>query len=463
MFFPIFFIISVICFLLLKIPGVTIRLSDTNIYIQMAQHILQGKLLYKDIFLTNLPFFPYLSTMYWVLVGKDPLWFYRTAALEAVLTALLIYLITSGKNLPRSIPVMAAISYLFSFIVLATSDHQTGIFFASLMATLSYFLYQREKYILSGVTLALMVATKGYFLPIAAAFIFYDFWKRRRLNWKLVAAATLTLLIILLPTLLTAPSSFIANIFGYTIFRPSGLEKGPLFSFFFLHDWLLAGMLFFCLFNFKRSPLLGLIIAFGSAFLLIFQDIYLFYINLLVPFLCIALADAIPLFMKKVGRLNGILVATLILSLALILNLRTYFQQYREIQRVKHIERIVAVIQKEKPQVLFGTPELTPILSYLTDIPLMNDVIDTNANLFIRHIYSLDQFGKDIFKQKTMVVTLGADNTVHRRDGAQERIYDPITSSTFQQLPLEKKCKIVLSQPVYADGIVNRINIWKCY
>ena len=50
-YFPLFIITSI--FLLLKLTNLGIRMSDTNIYFYTAYELLQGKILYKDIFFTN--------------------------------------------------------------------------------------------------------------------------------------------------------------------------------------------------------------------------------------------------------------------------------------------------------------------------------------------------------------------------------------------------------------------------
>jgi hypothetical protein len=211
MIFPILFGLLIVAFLLLKLPLSQISLSDTNVYISMADHILHGKLLYKDMFLTNLPFFPYLSVLYLSLTRFHLAFFYSTVLVEAILTAILIYLSISIHKGPRSTPLIAAASYLFSMVVLATTDHQTGIFFASLMAMTAYYAYHKKKYSGAGIALGLMFVTKGYMLPVIIAFFAYDVYQRKHKSWNLIIPTVITVFVVLLPSLLFASSAIVSN------------------------------------------------------------------------------------------------------------------------------------------------------------------------------------------------------------------------------------------------------------
>ena len=66
---PLIFLI--LFFLIIKIASNGIRLSDTNIYFNIAYQISQGKILYKDIFFSNFPFFSYASSFYYFLSSRS--------------------------------------------------------------------------------------------------------------------------------------------------------------------------------------------------------------------------------------------------------------------------------------------------------------------------------------------------------------------------------------------------------
>src|SRR3989344_4404192 len=88
----------ILLFLTLKLANNDIRLSDTNIYFNIAYQILNGKLLYGDIFFLNFPIFPYVSFLYYIISGKNIEYFYLTSTIEVTIITVLIYAITFNKT-----------------------------------------------------------------------------------------------------------------------------------------------------------------------------------------------------------------------------------------------------------------------------------------------------------------------------------------------------------------------------
>ena len=83
-------------FLKIKLAYTAINFfTDTEIYFYTAYKLIHGQMLYKDIFFTNLPLFPYISAIYLFLTGGNIYGFYFTSSIEAVLVAVFIYKIVS--------------------------------------------------------------------------------------------------------------------------------------------------------------------------------------------------------------------------------------------------------------------------------------------------------------------------------------------------------------------------------
>lgn len=165
------FVILASLFLLLKVTNLGIRLSDTNIYFYTGYALLQGKVLYRDIFFTNFPLLPYASSLYYLLTFKQLSLFYFTAAIEAAITGFLLYQIVLKQTKQQLLATLSAAMYLFSFLLLATSEHQTGVFLASVFAVTSYYFFTEKRFLLTGIFIALALLTKAYFLPIFATYI----------------------------------------------------------------------------------------------------------------------------------------------------------------------------------------------------------------------------------------------------------------------------------------------------
>ncbi|KKQ42986.1 MAG: hypothetical protein US59_C0001G0028, partial [Candidatus Levybacteria bacterium GW2011_GWB1_37_8] len=149
-----FFIAIILPFVLLKITNLGIRLSDTNIYFNVAFRILQGQLPYKDFFFANFPIFAYISSFYYFLAFGNINLFYLTSIIETIIVTFFIYIISYAKTKNYLISITSSLLYIYSFIILSTSDHQTGVSTASLFAILAFYFFNKEKSFISGLFIA---------------------------------------------------------------------------------------------------------------------------------------------------------------------------------------------------------------------------------------------------------------------------------------------------------------------
>ena len=125
-------LMSIIFFLLIKFAHLSVRLSDANIYFYHGYKLLTPQLLYKDALFFNLPLFAYVSSIYYLITSGDILMFYATALLEVAIITFLTFFIVYTKTKSYTISVISSLLYMFSSVVLVTSDHQTGVFTASI-------------------------------------------------------------------------------------------------------------------------------------------------------------------------------------------------------------------------------------------------------------------------------------------------------------------------------------------
>ena len=450
---PIFILIFV--FFIFKLTNLGIRLSDTNIYFYTGYQILQGKILYKDIFFTNFPLLPYLSSLYYLLTAGNLKLFFLTATIEVSVIAFLIYFMVYKKHKDAFLALTSSALYLFSFIILSTSDHQTGVFFASIVSVLSYYFYINKRYVLTGVFIALALLTKVYFIPILLAYLAIFIWEKKikNLQWFLIGGVIASLLI-LLPTLIFAFPDFIKDVFEYSLTRSQGIEKSSIVWFFITHDFPLFALLIFSLVTINKNKFLGLLSIFGIFFFLIYQDIYYLYLNFLIPFLCLSL----PEFYKSIQQnfsLQKAIIPTILIPF-LIYNFVVYNSQFRNLQKLNNYSEIVSAVKKENPDVLYGVNDITPVLSYSTGIPLMNNIIDTNPNIYRKRILDSKKLTTEAIKQKAVIVTHGVD---YPEAGAKEEVVNEI----FDKLLVKKSCKLVKSFPVQTEGVENRLNLLRCY
>jgi hypothetical protein len=447
------FLLLASLFFLLKITNLGIWLSDSNIYFYTGYELLHGKLLYRDIFFTNFPIVPYVSAFYYLLtMGNVPL-FYFTASIEVLCVGFLIYHIILRQTKDILIATLSTSLYLFSFLILATSDHQTGVFLASFFAVLSYLFYLNKRYVLIGIFLGLTLLTKAYFLPIIIAYFFLLLLKNREHFVSFFLGFLITILSLLLPFIILAPHELYRDIIAYSLTRSQGISKINIAWFFTKHDSIFLILILWNLLTFKKHLFFGLCCLFGLAFFIFYKDIYYLYLNFLVPFLCLSF----PVFYSWIRMTfspQKYFTASILL-IFLLINLFIYITSYRTLQKIPEISKIVSVIQKQKPAFLYGTNDLTPLLSYLTHTPLLENIIDTNENIFRKGFLSQTTLTRKAIDEHALLIAHGASYP-------EFHIADDLMGGIFDRNLAQKHCKFIQSFPIQTEGVENRITLFFC-
>jgi hypothetical protein len=448
-------LLLILFFLAIKISNNGIRLSDTNIYFNIAYQISQGKILYRDIFFSNFPFFSYISSLYYLIGFKNIDFFYFTSSIEVSIITFFIYKITYQKNKNFIISITSSVLYTLSFIVLSTSDHQTGVFTASLFAVLSYYFFQKRKMLLSGILIAVSIFTKAYFIPILIAFFIDIAIKKEWRNFlKFGASFAIAGLLILSPYLIQAPQQLISNIFGFSLTRPAGLLKINILWFYITKDFLLFIILMFNILNIRKNVLFGLISIFSIMFFLGYQDVYYLYLNFLTPFLCLSFYE-IYSFLTNKFNLQKLVIPTIVL-IFILSNLLIYMSSYRNLGRIKDFNKIISIIISEKPNFLYGTIDISTALLALTNIPPLENITNTHEYFFTRNIYNKKFLTDKAIKSRTIIISHGANYPEYN-------IRQDILDNIFVKEAVYINCINILSVPVQSEGDTNRINLFKCY
>lgn len=440
-------------FLLIKLQGFGIRLSDSNVYFYTGYQLLEGKLLYKDIFFTNFPLLPYISAFYYLIFLGNLKLYMLTPTLEVVATACVLYYLTISHKKSQLMASMVSGSYLFSFIVLATSDHQSGVFLASLFAVLSYMFLLKKRFILSGVFLGLMLMVKAYFLPILLAFLVPVFLYQRKHFLIYFLSIGLTVFLILLPSVLFAREEVFSNIVSYSLTRSQGISKIAILQFFAIHDILLIVLFSYSLFRFTKNIFASLVSVFGIIFIVLYQDIYYLYLNFLVPFLVLSLSDFAHSLTKRYG-INTYILPTILIVIALI-NTGIYLTSYQTLQKVHNINSLVSQLKNHPSTVIYGVNNIAPALAYLTEKQMLNGVVDTNENIFRKGYLSSQKLTKEAVSQNAILVAQGAYYP-------QFNINQPITSEIFDMEQVARHCEQIGSFPITTEGIQNRLTFFEC-
>lgn len=447
-------VVLCLIFFFIKISGLSIRMSDSNIYFYNGYQILHGQLLYRDIFFTNFPILPYISALYFLLVGGNLKLFYLTPIIETLITTGCIYFFLLHKTKQIVIATTSTAMYLFSFLILSTSDHQTGVFLASLFSVISYLAFDRKHYWLTGIFSALLILTKAYFIPLVLTYgAFLLIKKEYRSLGGFITGGIITGIIILLPFLLFARTEFIKDVFVYSLTRGEGIDKLGLIQFFILHDFLFVSLLIANLVLIRKNLLFGLFSIFSLLFIFLYQDIYYLYLNFMAPILTISLYEVWKGVVPKL-KIQKMVIPTII-SVFLLINLFVYLSHYASLQKYTNIDLLVSEIKEEKPQYLYGPNDLTPALSYLSGIPMLDNITDTNTNLYRKRFLNAHTLTEQALEKKTIIVGHGA---MYPQYGINQIMFDEV----FDQ-KLIKTCKTIAATSVVAEGGINAVALQKCY
>jgi hypothetical protein len=451
----IFPFLLIVLFLTIKISSNGIRLSDTNTYFNIAYQMSHGEILYKEIFFSNFPLFSYVSFFYYLITFNNIDLFYFTSIIEVAITTFLIYLITIKKTKDYLVSAISSALYALSFMVLSTSDHQTGVFTASLFGVLGYYFLQGKKYLTSGIFIALTMLTKAYFLPIFLSFFFYVAIRGGFKNLiRFLLGLTIASLAVLTPSLIQAPKEFFSDIFGFSLTRPVGIPKMNILWFFVTKDFFFLFLLLFNLANFKKNVFFGLVTIFSILFFFGYQDVYYLYLNFLAPFLSLSFYEFYFFSTVKFNLQN--LVIPTIISIIIVFNLSTYISGYRNLGKISNFDSIIKTIKNENPKYLYGNINLTPALISILNIPALENVNGAHEYFFQRGIYDKRKLTDKAVNTKTIIIAQGAD---YPQYGIKQEIMDNI----FINETIYKNCKNILSVPTFAEGEANRINLFKCY
>lgn len=447
---------AALVFFIIKLSSFGVHLSDTNVYFYTAYQMLQGKTLYKDIFFTDFPLFPYISSLYFFIVNGNIQAFYLTSVIETIIGSFLIFYFSFSKTKSYLIATLSQIIYLFSFIILSTTDHQTGVFIGSVFLIASFIFFDKKRFVWAGIFIALALLIKAYFLAILVSYILFLLFKKKYKDaLTFILAGVLTGFVVLLPSLLFSFQGLFHDVFLYSLTRGQGVAKMGVGQFFIMHDPLLFIILLWNLFNFRKNLLLSFISLFSMLFFFIYQDIYYLYLNFFIPILVLSFPDIYSSVQTKL-HMQKMVLPTLIIILCL-LNLGFYFSGYNTLGRVTNLDAMVNAIKNNHPQTLYGVSDITPALAYLSHTPLVDNTIDTNANIFRKGVFDKEKLTRDALAKKTIIVTEGA---YYPSFGVQEFILD--TDSVDKKMILEK-CNLLQAFTVKAEGVTNRINLFKCY
>ena len=173
----------------------------------------------------------------------------------------------------------------------------------------------------------------------------------------------------------------------------------------------------------------------------------------MIPFLCLSLPSLLHYLKQKIALQNAL--ASILIVVFILINLFVYLRSYATLQKLDYIEEIVALVKKENPSVIYGTNDVAPALAYLTTTPLLENIIDTNPNIYRKGYLHATGMTKKAIEQNALFVG-------HGMHYPEANIRQDITDEIFDPRQLSSSCHIKGLYPVRMEGAQNRIVLFRC-
>ncbi|MBU4482431.1 glycosyltransferase family 39 protein, partial [Patescibacteria group bacterium] len=343
----------ILIFLAIKIPQIDFRYGDENIYFQMGNLIAQGQLPYQDFFLASPPLQVLLIALVIFLFGFNIYLLKLIPLLCLIGSAIFIYKILACEK-EKLAGLFASFLYLFSFLVLTTSDYFSGVHLTVFLCIFSIYLLLKNQPVWAGILSALALLTRFYAGPIILVIFICALIQRKLFAnpqtknnwWKFFLTSGLIFIGINLILYLIFKQNYISDVLLYHLLKFEEQSRLAILQFFLNWDWpllILAGLSFFII-KIKKLilPIIGIITT--GLFLYIFKDIYYLYFNLAMPFIVIlagfllAKIIAISLSCQKYFIYfisSGIILALALLSFS---HINFYLKDHADSARIDYIK-----------------------------------------------------------------------------------------------------------------------------
>ncbi len=446
----------ILLFLIIKISEICFRFSDGNIYFYMGKLILQGQLPYQNFFFASPPMQILVIAGFLSLFGAKVILLKIIPILACIISSTLIFTIIK-KKFNSLWALISATLYLFSFVVLTTTDYSTGIHLTTLFIVLSCYLIYKEKYFLGGIIASLSLLTRLYAAFAVLGIMIFLLIKNRKAFLNFILGIIIIFIPVNLLLILLFKGNYLNSVFLYHLLKSEGIPKLTILKFFLKWDFILISLSALALiFKDKKKILLPLIIA-GTIllFYIFYADIYYLYFGLLMPFLAILGGYSLYKLTKKVPQKFLFILIIFLLGIIIINNSAFYIKNHSSTAKIDFIYDIVKYVQENsRPQdKIYGDFEIAPLVALMSKREITNNYVDTNEKTFISGLYNIKERTNAIRGNTKFVLIkalLDQKGKILHMNGIIEPDF------------LLKECNLTKTYPIKADYSDNAVLVFDC-
>jgi hypothetical protein len=448
----------VLIFLIIKITNIRFKFSDENTYFYMAKLILNGNLPYRDFFFASPPLQIYLIALFMLFIKENYILLKLIPVISSIITSKFLFLIVKNRfNIKNAL--YSSIFYLFSSVVLLTSDHSTGIHLTVMFLLISIFLINKKKYVFAGIFCSFAILTRLYALFVFAGIFIYLFYRKKKESIKFLFSNFFIIMLVSLFFMIISNGTFIDNIlfFRFNLIKITGIPKLRILKFFIKSDFLIVLFLIFYLIKTKKSKIIIFysILIFLMIFYIVYQDLYYLYLGLIIPFLSIFSALGLDSLTKKIKSKNFRFLFLFVIFLFIILfSSLNYFLNHASASEIYFLNDITSYIKENsKPdETIYGNFEVTPLVALISNRKIINNYADTNDKNFITNRIKINKITKELNKVKFIVL-----KGIIKSNGEFRQDYE-IVENKF----LLENCKIKNKYILKKDYSSNIVILFDC-
>lgn len=450
------FLFPAITFLILKLLTLKFKFSDGYTYMYMGKLILEGQISYKDFFFASPPLQPYIFSFFEIFTKENFLILKLIPILATIGSSFFIYLLMK-KKFGEWQGITASVLYLFSFLVLVTTDYSTGIHLTTFFILGMIYFVEEDKPLIAGIFGSLAMLTRLYApFPILGVLIYVAIYKRNNLPKLILGLASLFIPISLIFEIISK-GEYLNQIFFFRLNLISGigLNKGQILKFFFLKDFfLILSSLTWLIFDKEKKKLfLPLFATLTTAILyIIYSDIYYLYFGLIIGFLSIFSTKLIFNF-KNLKNFKRILI--LIILFLTVLNSAVYITNYSTASNINFSDDLSDYVRENsfRNETIYGSFELTPLIALQSQRKIAGEIADLNPKNILTNEFQIEDIEEKIDGVK-FIIGKGVRFSDGRLAG-----FDASTPTNY----INKRCNITKIYPLERDlNGDNVVVVWEC-
>lgn len=437
------------------------RFSDGNVYMYMAKLVADGAVPYRDFFFASPPLIVYAAALVGSMFGFTWHVFGWLPILLSAADAVILYCLGHSFR-SRLAGLMAAVAYLFSFAVLATSDFYSGVHVSLTLALVGVFAWQHGRPALGGVLLGLSVLGKLYMgVILGSAVIAAGLSRHWRAVLRLLAGGGAVLVVAVALGWWLAGQAFIEQVLLNHLAKTEGISKARIAAFFVRHDALLLLGALLPLAARQAVPLFAVVpVVLYTLFWLLWRDVYYLHLKMLVPWLALLAGWGAASLASRWQRLSvGVRRAAVAAVLAMFIGagLVSYVREQSRAAVITNLTAIVETVEQLTPleQPLYGDFSVAPLLALAAGRPVFNHYADTNPIYFMVGVFDYERRAAEVARARVgTIVTKNIVAPDGRIVGGQDRV---LPTSFFQQ-----HCRAARVFPMERDYEHNAIVVWQC-